>query len=434
MQVLPIAMTSLPIMSALAETAADAHSALITANIGQSGEEHERFLLRAFRSFSEAAVSLERSYGQLQVEVARLRTQLEESNAGLALSLEENRRVRAHLDRILEALPCGVLVVSREGAITRANPEASRLLGLIQENLSRHSRISELPPALHDLFERAREGQAESEFAGGDGGNRWLSARCAPLASNDKDSSVFIVEEISERKRFEQAQQQLRREQALAEMSAVLAHEIRNPLGSMELFAGLLAEAPLDAESRAWVGHVQAGLRTLAATVNNVLQFHSLPQPQRALLDLGDLLDWAEGFVRPLAQQARVEVRLEHCLGGVTIPADRHRLEQVLLNLLLNAVHAMPGGGWIKITGREAGPDALLVIADTGPGISPDDLPKIFEPGFSRRGGSPGLGLTVCRKIIEQHGGNIFAESRPGAGAKFTVKLPLEQRGGGEQQ
>ncbi len=116
---------------------------------------------------------------------------------------------------------------------------------------------------------------------------------------------------------LEAAQAKLRREQALAEVSAVLAHEIRNPLGSLELFAGLLAEANLDSECRGWVEHVQAGLRTLAATVNNVLQFHSLPEPERAPLDLGQLLEWARDFFLPLARQSRIALSLQNRGAGI---------------------------------------------------------------------------------------------------------------------
>jgi len=124
----------------------------------------------------------------------------------------------------------------------------------------------------------------------------------------------------------------LAHEQALAEVSAVLAHEIRNPLASLEWFAGLLADSVLSAECQQWVEHMQAGLRTLAAAVNNVLHFYS--HPVRAALDLGELLDWAHDFLPPLARQAEIPFSLENPLAGIVLPADRHRLQQVLLNLL----------------------------------------------------------------------------------------------------
>jgi signal transduction histidine kinase len=178
------------------------------------------------------------------------------------------------------------------------------------------------------------------------------------------------------------------------------------------------------------VEHVQAGLRTLAATVNNVLHFHSLPVPERVPTDLGRLLDWAGGFLVPMARQARVELCLRNRLQGVYFPADRHRLEQVLLNLVLNALRAMPGGGWVEISGYKSHPGdtaAAISVSDTGPGLRFDQAAKIFEPGFSTRPGSPGLGLAVCRKIVEQHGGSLAVENRPGMGARFIMTFPLQE-------
>jgi len=397
-------------------------------------------LARAFASFTEAAGSLERTYGQLQGQVAHLRQELEVTNRDLAKSLEENHRIRERLRRILEGLPCGVLVVEGGTRIAILNPEAARLVGATVEQ------VAALPPALAAALEQARETGEENELSlpGAGAETAWVAVRHAWLEENHLDtshpyanrpnanhadsSSVFILRDVSEAKKLEQERErervQVRRQQALVEMSALLAHEIRNPLGSLELFAGLLAEASLDEDSRRWVEHVQAGLRTLAATVNNVLHLHNTPQPECAAVDLGQLLDWAYEFLLPLAKQARVELQVINGLRGVVASADRHRLEQVLLNLSLNAFRFMPGGGWLSIQGRDLGAGGVEIsVQDTGPGIAPADLPRIFDAGFSTRPGSSGLGLAVCRKIVEQHGGAISAESRPGHGAAFRLHL-----------
>jgi signal transduction histidine kinase len=372
----------------------------------------------------------------LRAEVARLRGELEQSNAGLKRSLEENRQMRLHLDRILERLPCGVLVTQADGTISLVNPEGRELLkgicgcGYVLKSLPG------LPGELCELLARARSGPGEQEMCLTDdsGGERWLAVRHAAVdnaAGDAEGGSIFILHDISEAKRLVRERDRLRREQALAEMSAILAHEIRNPLGSLELFAGLLAGAGLGAECRQWVEHLQAGLRTLAATVNNVLHFHSLPAPACAPTDLGQLLDWAGGFLVPMARQARVELCVRNRLHGVLLAADRHRLEQVLLNLALNALRAMPGGGWVEISGQRIcgaeGAAAVIAVNDTGPGVPAAHVERIFDPGFSTRSGGPGLGLAVCRKIVEQHGGTLVSAGRAGAGASFTMTFPLAE-------
>src|SRR5450759_2719725 len=400
--------------------------------------EPEHPLARAFASFTEAAGSLERTYGQLQGQVAHLRQELEVTNRDLAASLEENGRIRERQRRILEGLPCGVLVMEAGARISALNPETARLLGGSFES------ADALPATLRTALDRARQTGEESELplscldssssnpsSSNPSHPIWVAIRHAWLEQSQSPAqatSVFILRDVSEAKKLEQDREHLRRQQALVEISALLAHEIRNPLGSLELFAGLLAEANLEAESHSWIEHVQAGLRTLSATVNNVLHLHNTPQPELAPTDAGQLLDWAYDFLLPLAKQARVEMQFINGLHGVTIHADRHRLEQVLLNLALNAFRFMPGGGWLSLRGidcaAEGSEDVEIVVRDTGPGIAEGDLPRIFEAGFSTRPGSSGLGLAVCHRILEQHGGSIAVASRPGYGATFRLRLP----------
>jgi len=394
----------------------------------------ENPLARAFRSFTEAAGSLERTYGQLHGQVAHLRHELEVTNRNLTVSLDENRRIRKRLRRIVEGLPCGVLVLEADGKISMLNPEAERLLG------AKFAAVETLPSPLRDALENARQSGEELELellqpenSADDGKSAqariWIAIRHAPLeAGTAASSSVFILRDTSAARQLERDRENLRRQQALVEMSALLAHEIRNPLGSLELFAGLLADASLGEESRRWVEHVQAGLRTLSSTVNNVLDLHSAPSPKRASLDSGELLDWAYNFLLPLAHQARVELQIVNGLAGVRLEADRHLLEQVLLNLALNALHFMPGGGWLAIRGIHLGMNGVEIeVQDTGSGIAAEDLPRIFDAGFTTRPGSTGLGLAVCRRILELHGGAISAKSKPGHGACFRLRLPAAQ-------
>jgi two-component system sensor histidine kinase FlrB len=393
----------------------------------------EHPLARAFASFTEAAGSLERTYGQLNAQVAHLRQELEVTNRDLATSLEENGRIRERLRRIVEGLPCGVLVIEAGERISTLNPEAARLVGGDFESADM------LPAALVSALENARQTGEESELSltGGQAQPAWVALRHAWLEQNlPLETSVFILRDVSDAKKLEYEREHLRRQQALVEVAALLAHEIRNPLGSLELFAGLLAESNLVGESRGWIEHVQAGLRTLSATVNNVLHLHNAPQPELAPVNAGQLLDWSYDFLLPLAKQARVELQVINGLNGVLIDADRHRLEQVLLNLALNAFRFMPGGGWLCIRGVDCtalhrtddasgGLSGIeITVRDTGPGIAPEDLPRIFDAGFSTRPGSSGLGLAVCSRIAEQHAGTIRAESRPGHGATFRLRLP----------
>lgn len=420
--------------------------------VDAAAAENEQVLWQAFRSFSETAGSLERSYELLRAEVTRLHGELAQSSAGLARSLAENRGMRQRLDRILRDLPCGVLVTNEDGTISLINPEGGRLLGSLPTSgrrtigLDLPMQSPQIPSEeMRQLLDQARCEAGEREHCVWEksGAEFWLAIRYAALGSADQDAkreedtaaqpdraSIFILRDITEAKKLIQQRDKIRREQALAEMSAILAHEIRNPLGSLELFAGLLAKAGLPPEPQKWVEQIQAGLRTLAATVNNVLHFHSLPAPERVPIDLGCLLDWAAGFLTPMARDGGVALCLHNRLQAVYFSADRHRLEQVLMNLVLNALRAMPDGGSVKISGygiksQEQLRCAAISVSDTGPGLDAEAMDQIFEPGFSTRPGSPGLGLAVCRKIVEQHGGTLTAQNRVGAGASFLMTFPM---------
>ena len=134
-------------------------------------------------------------------------------------------------------------------------------------------------------------------------------------------------------------------------------------------------------------------------------------------------------FIRPLAQQSGVGLELDESLGEVEIAADSSGLQQVLLNLACNALRHTRTGGKIRISGRVesrgAQKVASILFADTGEGIRPEHLSHLFEPGFTTTGQSPGLGLTVCHRIVEQHRGKISVDSQLGRGTVFCMEFPI---------
>lgn len=390
-------------------------------------------LAHAFLTFTQAADSLEKSYGQLQAEVARLRADLEIANADLSSSLEETSRVRAFLSRILEGLPCGVLVTDSGQQLRLINPEARRLLDL--ETDWNPGQPGAFPVAIDRLLLEVVPGSSaeEREWTSETFRNPRLlgvSASRGDAPSDAESETIWILRDISDQKRAAEEREAARRAHALAEVAAVLAHEIRNPLGSMELFAGLLSAFTADApEAHQWVTHLQAGLRSLSGTVNNVLQFHGQPGGELLPTRVDWLLRDTAEFLGPLAAERRLSIRLENPVGRVTVAADAQRLQQVFFNLALNAFHAMSADGALTISvslaAEQARDAARIDFQDDGGGIAADALEKIFEPGFTTKAGSPGLGLSVCRKIIEQHGGKMEAQSQLGRGSTFSVSLPL---------
>jgi nitrogen fixation/metabolism regulation signal transduction histidine kinase len=235
-------------------------------------------LTRAFMTFTQAAGSLEKSYTQLQAEVGRLHAELQSANSELERSLEENARMRRYLSRVLENLPCGVIVASGGDRVQIINPEARRLLEVPAD--WKPACGGSLPPGVQNLIAEVPgkyffSEQEESVTAVS--GNRSIGILRANLSEDldNKGETIWIVRDITEQKRLAGEREGARRSLALAEIATVLAHEIRNPLGSMELFTGLLADATAHLpETRQWVTHLQAGLRALSSTMTNVVDVY----------------------------------------------------------------------------------------------------------------------------------------------------------------
>ena len=214
---------------------------------------------------------------------------------------------------------------------------------------------------------------------------------------------------------------------ALAEMSTILAHEIRNPLASMELFAGLIAEDP--AQTAQWVSHLRAGIRQLSGTVNNVLSIQSGNDPHRAPVNLSACVQGGVEFVQPIAEQASVLLSFMSGDEGLTILGNENVIRQIILNLICNAIRHTPTGGKIEVKvqakTQEGITSALVEISDTGCGIPSNLIGQIFDVGFSVNGDTPGLGLAVCKRLMMQHGGEIRVTSRVNCGTTFQLEFPI---------
>jgi two-component system, sensor histidine kinase FlrB len=395
----------------------------------------KRSLADAFRSFANVAGSLESFYAQLQSEVARLRRELERANRDLNQSLEENKRIRTHLSRTLECLPCGVLVVDGEHKLKLANSAALSLLGTHQATRQTAMGVAREVIEKLELTSSLPAAGAEQEWpVDAQDGQHFLAVSRTPLSGNEESAGewILILRDITASKRLEKEREAARRTQDLAQMAMLLAHEIRNPLGSLELFAGLLADATEERPVlHKWVEQVQSGLRTLSATVNNVLQFHSEPRSELSPVNLVSLLTQTMDFLQPLARQRSLRIDFSAPGSEVVLRADPHRLQQVFINLALNAFRAMSGGGVLRVsvqcgdTSEEL--PVRVVFRDHGVGIPSRHLARIFEAGFTTIAGSPGLGLALAKKVVEQHQGKISVESDSEKGTAFTLSFPRSE-------
>ena len=377
-------------------------------------------LKQAFASFDEAAGTLERSYQLLNRRVQELNVELDLSNQALRESLASNEEIKSHLHAILESLTTGVLVTDLDSQITTVNRTAEAMLEMDRRALTGQS-LSEL------LRDWGYAGSSTGEVARK---SRRLAVSLTDLRgeAGRPIGRVAQFQDITELKRLEEQVQRQQRLAAMGEMAARLAHEIRSPLGSIELFGSLLRHELADDPARRQLAeHICTAVRATDHLIDNTLSFVSPRRPRWAPVKLGEMIQEAVLLATPMinGHGVRVETVMD---DDMTIWGDAGMLRQVVLNLVLNAVQAMPDGGDLCINCAGMAPDRVaLRITDTGTGINPMDRPRLFDPFFTTRPDGTGLGLAIAHNIVLAHGGAIDVESEAGKGTTFTIILSKEK-------
>jgi signal transduction histidine kinase len=241
------------------------------------------------------------------------------------------------------------------------------------------------------------------------------------------EALVGQVEQVVERLR-QREREVLRAEQlaAVGQLAASVAHEIRNPLTTIKmLIQGVREEVSVRALSPADLEVIESEVRRIERSLKTFLDFARPPRLERAPLDLVTLVEQTLGLIRGRAAKQHVVLAFRRPDGPVPVEADGEQLRQVLVNLMLNALDALPRGGRLEIDLRNGGEREIEVsVEDSGPGIAPEMMPRLFTPFASTKETGLGLGLVVSRRIVEDHGGRLWAVNRPEGGARFTFRLP----------
>lgn len=215
---------------------------------------------------------------------------------------------------------------------------------------------------------------------------------------------------------------------AVGELAAKVAHELNNPLASIDLYNSLLLESTADpAEQRRLATQVLEQVERAKRVVRDILDFTRAAEPHLVATDLNTVVEQSLGLVRHAARAAGVSLIEDYAPGLPNVKADRNQIAQIVTNLTLNAVQAMPSGGTLTVSTVQDHQEVCLIFRDTGTGIGPEHLEHIFDPFFTTKpfGQGTGLGLAVCRTLVAQHRGEITVASEPGKGSTFSVYLPV---------
>jgi len=236
--------------------------------------------------------------------------------------------------------------------------------------------------------------------------------------------TLFAVLMLRREERHSREMQRREELARLGELGAVMAHEIRNPLAGIKGYAQLIETADDLEQALQYADKIVTQSLHMESLVNDLLSFSREDRMVRQLLDLPALVRENIDLIRLEAAPELIQI-VYTCHSALMISADPDRISQLLLNLLKNGYQAMPDGGELKIELKRAKCGASLSISDTGIGIPSENLPYIFDPFWTNKARGTGLGLALCRKVVQEHGGSLTVESKTGIGTTFTLTFPL---------
>lgn len=370
--------------------------------------------------------------------------QLEEAYHTLEERAIQLVSIQDYTQAILRSITSGVLTVAPDGSVTTANLAAERMLGMREEEMVPRKLVVLFreDDGLEDALERILSGRTpklvtEAQLVTHAG--RTLHARVAMARLRDPGGrefgAVVTMEDVSEVKALTDQLIRADRLAAMGELTAGVAHEVRNPLGIIRASVQLVEDAGTDPSRVASATRViKQEIDRLDRVIKALLDFGRPSVPTLREIDIEEVVGDVCLFTRQFAGQSGVEIDTEFASGMPLVMADPDQLKQVFVNLISNAVQAMEQtGGTITVRVWDDDSFVFVSVGDTGPGMTPQELTKVFDPFYSTKDSGTGLGLTIVHRIIDQHGGRIEVASVPGEGTTFTVALPAARRGEGSR-
>jgi len=343
------------------------------------------------------------------------------------------------LEAALQSMFDGIIVCNLDHVPIFINKSAERILRIQQGAWGTVPLWGNIPDEeLKDFFYKALTSEDTilgREFAlQGSGSTRIIAVSLSALLAADRIAGTIIhVEDITEKRKKET---QLRRAESLAALTTLaagVAHEINNPLGSIAIRIQLLEKMiRLESDDKtAMTKHLVVIKEEIDRLKQIVVDFLFAVRPMDIQLlsdDIGLTVTEIADLVQPEAERLGIDVRVRLDKDLPTILMDKRHMKQALLNLIQNAMAAMPKGGTLGISARARNDEVLIAVSDTGTGIPEELLTKIFEPYFTTKKNGTGLGLTITFKIIKEHSGDISLDSKEGRGSTFTIHLPVPQK------
>lgn len=355
--------------------------------------------------------------------------------SALRSKAEEVERLRQFSDSVVESLSDGLLVVDLDDRVLRWNRRLEDMLGLERGRVVGR-RLSSVfdQPFLDSLYDARRESPAGATLyrvplrALEHG--LLINVGIAPFKTPDGTTagSIIVLEDVTDRANLEEQLRLSEKMAAIGLLAAGVAHEVNTPLTGISSFTQMLLErsAPEDPNTQL-LEKIERQTFRAAKIVNSLLNLARPSDGESTLVDVNVIVNDVLSLLEHQFRNGRIQVRRELTPSGLFVKGVEYKLQQVFLNLLLNARDAMPRGGWLTLTTRCDGRGVVVEVADTGTGIPSEHLSRIYDPFFTTKsdGRGTGLGLSVTYGIVQEHGGTLTCDSAMGQGTRFILTLPV---------
>jgi len=336
-------------------------------------------------------------------------------------------RVQTFSDTIVEKMPAGLLAIDEQERIVSLNPAAARILNLSCEAAAGKQARDLLPEELRGFITDCRTAvEKEIECCPAD---RPVPLQVSVSALRDENERllghILLLKDLSEIRTLRSQIVRNQRMATVGSLAAGVAHEIRNPLSSIKGFATYFRERYQSVPDDQKIADIMIQeVDRLNRVVGQLLDFSRPLSLSRKPVHIRNLISDSLALVRQKAEEKNIAISMDVVPENITARIDPDQIRQVLLNLHLNALEAMDSGSRLSVSAKKDSNMLQIRIQDTGCGILPEHLSRIFDPYFTTRSSGAGLGLAIVHNIIEAHEGRIEVESRPGEGTAITLHLP----------